>query len=107
MSDVRVMILTMLKDGKITVEEAEALLDALGEERASAPDDAGREPSPNGQDRPQQREGEAEAWSSWSVHGQDIGDAIRAALSGVRRGANPRLREVLRSMSGQVFIRQA
>ena len=107
MSDERVMILTMLKDGKITIEEAEALLDALGEERASAPDDAGPEPPPSGQDRPREREGEAEAWSSWSTLGQDIGDAVRAAVSGVRPGGKRRLREVLESMSGQVSIRRA
>ncbi len=102
MSDERVMILTMLKDGKITVEEAEALLDALGEDRPSAAGDAGREPSPGGQDRPGEREGEAEAWSSWSTLGQDIGDAVRAAVGSVRTGAEPRLREVLKSLTKEV-----
>jgi DUF4097 and DUF4098 domain-containing protein YvlB len=99
MSDERVLILTMLKEGKITVEEAEALLDALGEERASAPDDAGREPSPGGEDRPREREGGAEAW--WTP-GQDIGDAVRAAISSVRTGVEPRLREVLKSLTKEV-----
>lgn len=36
MSNERVQILTMLKDGKITVEEAEKLLTAVGEEKQSS-----------------------------------------------------------------------
>ena len=96
MSDERVLILTMLKDGKITVEEAEVLLDALGEERPSAPDDAGRKALPGGQDHPREREGEAEAWSTL---GQDIGDSVRAAVSSVRTDAEPRLRQVFKSLT--------
>jgi hypothetical protein len=103
MSDKRVMILTMLKEGKITLEEAAALLDALGEERPAAAGDAEREQSPGGQARPREREGEPEAWSSsWSTLGQDIGDAVRAAVRSVRTGAEPRLREVLKSLTEEV-----
>ena len=102
MSDERVMILNMLKEGKITLEEAEALLDALGEDDPSTAGDAGRAQSPGGPDRPTEREGEPEAWSSWSTLGQDIGDAVRAAVRGVRRGSEPRLRDVLKSLTKEV-----
>lgn len=43
MSEERARVLRMLKDGRITVEEAEALLEALGEEEAAAPTPAGIE----------------------------------------------------------------
>lgn len=101
MSDERVMILTMLKEGKITVEEAEALLDALGEERPSAAD-VGRGQSRGAHDGPREQEEAPRAWSSWSTLGQDIGETVRAAVGSVRTGVEPWLGEVLSSLTEEL-----
>src|SRR3972149_1330035 len=75
MSEERVMILKMLKEGKITVEEAEALIDALSE-------------------------GAPGAASGAAPLGDEIRNVVRKALEGVRppEGLGRSMREVGRTL---------
>ena len=100
MSEERVMILKMLKEGKITVEEAEALIDALSEEApasasGSAPSGAEAVPAPP-QESPPSGMGSGRAASL----GDEIRNVVRKALEGVRppEGLGRSMREVGRTL---------
>src|SRR5687767_4167542 len=113
MSDERVMILRMLKEGKLTIEEAEALLEALEEEglavserrevredavippvepapaeapsAAKSPADASR-PGTSAADGEPERPGRADwpAGAAFGSLGEEIRNAVNEALKGMR-----------------------
>lgn len=81
MSEERQMVLKMLKEGKITIEEAEALLEALAEEGMGAAESKAAE-SPQPVESGKARGGPERQTSL----GAEIGDKVRKALEGVRPG---------------------
>lgn len=85
MNEERQMILKMLKEGKITVEEAEALIDALSEAAPAPPEES--PPSATGSERVVSL-------------GDEIRNQVRKALEGVRppEGLGRAMREVGRTL---------
>jgi hypothetical protein len=132
MSDERVMVLKMLRDGKISVEEAEGLLEALGEEGLGAspmPNDeqAKRAEEPDSQTAEGRStpgdQGAAPGWRrksgeplrtgpDWASLGREIGEVVREATQVVReatkdvaptvRDAVKRLKEEMKGAGGKV-----
>jgi hypothetical protein len=106
MDEERQTVLSMLRDGKVTVEEAEALLDALGGE---GPGDPGAEgpraaeaPGP-AQVRPGEKPPGQRPWEfgPWPAVGLEVGEALREAARNARRQARASLRQALRSLRWQ------
>lgn len=85
MSEERQMVLKMLKEGKITVDEAEALLEALAEEGLPPAEGKAAE-SPQPVESGKVRQG-AERTASL---GAEISDAVRKALERARPGGTMR-----------------
>ncbi|MDQ7844837.1 MAG: DUF4097 family beta strand repeat-containing protein [Armatimonadota bacterium] len=98
MSDERLRVLRMLREGRLSVEEADALLEALGEAEMPRPDE---EAGPGGAGR---GEGEASArHTAWPVGadlGERIGETVREALRRARPGLTVAraTREALRAL---------
>lgn len=100
MSEERVMILKMLNEGKITVEEADALLDALSKAGADTPEsesefqveEEGRGHPNEDSEREQQRErpfGDFRFDLSGLASGlndvmREVGDSVRSAMQGIK-----------------------
>lgn len=106
MSEERLMVLKMLKEGKVSVEEAEALLDALGEETPAA---AGGGTSPG----PRTSTEYAERAERFASLGAEIRDVVRKTLESVRpavsfaysaRRAGRKLRDELRDLNVDVSL---
>ena len=113
MDEERQMVLRMLREGKVTVEEAEALLDALGAESRDDPeashDDPGAE-EPGGTEASgpaQGPPGEAPAdrpwrFGPWPPIGLEIGEALREAARNARHQARASLRQALESLKWEL-----
>jgi hypothetical protein len=135
MTEERATVLRMLKDGAISVEEAEALLDALSTEPASvetgasaaisepatAPDSTAgvppRQERPGEQGSAPGREEQRDdaglwrdwaGWSSWryGTAGREIGRAVREAMRSVQEGVGPSMREALRELRREFRSRE-
>jgi DUF4097 and DUF4098 domain-containing protein YvlB len=83
MSEERQMVLKMVKDGKITIEEAEALLEALAEEGMPAADSKAAE-APQPVESGKARGGPERL----APMGAEIGEKVRRALESARPGAS-------------------
>ena len=96
MDESRQMVLRMLREGKVSVEEAEALLDALG---AEGHDDPGAE-GPRGAGAPEPahvRLGEGPSdrprgFGPWPSIGSEIGETLRETVRSARQHARASLR---------------
>lgn len=91
MSDERLRVLRMLREGRISVEEADALLEALGEPGPPRPDAGPPRPDEEGGPGGAGREGEASArlrapWPVGPDLGERIGETVREALRRARPG---------------------
>ena len=106
MDEGRQMVLRMLRQGKVSVEEAEALLDALG---AEGHDDPGAE-GPRGAGTPEAahvRLGEGPSdrprgFGPWPSIGSEIGATLREAVRNARQHARASLRQALESLKWEV-----
>lgn len=92
MNEERQMVLRMLKEGKITLEEAEALMDALAEVAAEpgavgpAPEMPGAPPQPPAPPVPPPAPERPPAAGHTPSLGEEIRSAVRRALEGARPG---------------------
>jgi DUF4097 and DUF4098 domain-containing protein YvlB len=119
MDEDQVKVLRMLKDGTISVEEAEALLDALGDEYAGGraapetqegPSGAGAGAGSGGDERPRSfeeprgRHASCGAWGhpGWPPIGWELSRAVRAAVRSVNEGVRPSIREALRTLRSEL-----
>ena len=103
MSDERLRVLRMLREGRISVEEADALLEALDEAEASRPDERAGPAAA----WPRQGEGSGRFRASWPVGadlGERIGETVREALRRARPGltAARATREALRALRAEL-----
>ncbi|HEV8339702.1 MAG TPA: DUF4097 family beta strand repeat-containing protein [bacterium] len=96
MSEERQMVLKMVKEGKITVEEAEALLEALAEEGLPAAEPRQAESAVQPVERAEARGGPERSTSL----GAEISGRVRKALESARPGASvgESLRESMREV---------
>ena len=106
MDEGRQMVLRMLRQGKVSVEEAEALLDALGAEGhdhpgaegprgAGTPEPAHVRPGEGPSDRPW-------GFGPWPSIGSEIGATLREAVRNARQHARAPLRQALESLKWEV-----
>ncbi|MFP4375462.1 MAG: DUF4097 family beta strand repeat-containing protein [Spirochaetales bacterium] len=99
MNEERAMILKMLREGKISVEEADALLDVLNDEQESEPAGfASREDAPRDREQRSERE-EPRTRRRRSKH-SDVSFDIDLDLSGVTEGLKSAMSSVKESMAG-------
>ncbi|MDR5684246.1 MAG: DUF4097 family beta strand repeat-containing protein [Armatimonadota bacterium] len=114
MSDERLMVLKMLRDGKVSVEEAEALLEALGEEGLGAAP-AG-DSTEEGQRRAHQDQateasgarrgpGPGRGWEgrvgpSWASLGREVAEAVREAVADIGPSVGEALRRLKEEIKG-------
>jgi len=106
MDESRQMVLRMLREGKVSVEEAEALLDALG---AEGHDDPGAtRPAGAGTPEPAQvHPDEGPSGRPWGFGprpsiGSEIGATLREAVRNARQHARAPLRQALESLKWEV-----